>query len=142
MGNTAIPLIQLANDRDPPVEPAGCQIPDDIRFHVYTRERADLPADATPLDRQEHLLYSNDHPLFEFKAHEDPQTRWTRIYVGVENPATGRKEMVQTKKLIVRAVSKDKKPASTPDGENGESETVCPHPSNHGAHCLLALGKK
>lgn len=37
-------------------------------------------------------------------------TRWTRIFVGVVNPATGKKEMVQTKRLIVRAVSKDKQP--------------------------------
>lgn len=51
-------------------------------------------------------------------------TRWTRIFVGVENSATGKKEMVQTKKLIVRAVSKEKKLASAAAGEDGKPEAV------------------
>lgn len=46
--------------------------------------------------------------------------------MGVENPATGKKEMVQTKKLIVRAVSKEKKLAAAPAGENGQPEAVRP----------------
>ncbi|SPO03006.1 related to DNA-directed RNA polymerase A (I) chain [Cephalotrichum gorgonifer] len=114
---------QLSTQNPPFIlEPAGCQIPDDATFHVYTRERAkdDLPDDPTPLEKYEYLLYSNDHPLFEFKAREDPLTKWTRLYVGFENPTTGKKEMVQTKKLIVRAVAKDRLPSSLAAAEKDQ----------------------
>src|SRR5690606_6693496 len=92
----------------PIVEPAGCQIPDNIRFKVYTRERkaGEIAKDSTALERQEYLLYSNDHPIYEFTGREDPITKFTRLYVGFEDPKSGKKDVVQTRKLIVRAMPK------------------------------------
>jgi hypothetical protein len=93
---------------------------------VYTRERepADIPKNPSPLDKIEYLLYSNDHPLLEFRAREDPLTRWTGLYVGYENPKTGKKEMVQTRKFVVRAVSKEKQRTVAEAGKEGESQSV------------------
>ncbi|PKS10039.1 hypothetical protein jhhlp_004664 [Lomentospora prolificans] len=93
------------------LEPAGCLLPEDLKFKVYTRQRkpTEIAKDATQLERREYLLFSNNHPVYEFTAREDPATKWTRLYVGYEDPKTGKKDVVQTRKLIVRAVPREQK---------------------------------
>ncbi|CAI4219161.1 unnamed protein product [Parascedosporium putredinis] len=94
------------------LEPAGCKLPDNVKFKVYSRQRKpdEVAKDATQLERREYLLFSNDHPVYEFTAREDPATRWTRLYVGYEDPKTGKKDVVQTRKLIVRAIARGQMP--------------------------------
>lgn len=79
---------------------------------MYSRQRKpdEVAKDATQLERREYLLFSNDHPVYEFTAREDPATRWTRLYVGYEDPKTGKKDVVQTRKLIVRAIARGQMP--------------------------------
>ena len=115
------------------VEPAGCQIPDDIKFKVYARERkpGEISKGATPIERREYLLFSNDHPVYEFTAREDPATKWTRLYVGYENTKTGRKDVVQTRKLIVRAIPKGQRAVEAAMAKRGSQEVGSPHFSPH-----------
>jgi len=84
-------------------------MPNSIPLQPYTRPRKNPPAGAglTSISKTELLLHSSAHQKLDYTAQEeeaDGVDTLLKHYVGVYDPETGKMEVMEARKMVVRGV--------------------------------------
>ena len=82
----------------------GLEPPSGLSLKPYTRPRLNAACHST--FGPELLLYSRDHPKLEYTAREEDSNgseSHLKHYVGVYDPQSGKLQLVQARKLVVRS---------------------------------------
>lgn len=87
----------------------GLAIPKSIPLQPYTKARRNLPSGPglTSISRTELLLHSSAHQKLDYTAREEEAggpDALRRHYVGVYDPETGKMEVTEARKMVVRGV--------------------------------------
>lgn len=86
------------------VSSAGVALPSSIPFKPYTKPRANAPQKpgrSGAIATTEVLLHSSAHPKLDYTVQEEDTLQ--KHYVGVYDPETGKLEVVEARKMEVRA---------------------------------------
>jgi DNA-directed RNA polymerase I subunit RPA49 len=105
----------------------GLTLPKATSFKPFQRPRADGLArrrSSSALVGCELLLNSSEHPKIDYTGHEETaDNRLVKHYVGVYDPATGKLQVMEARKLVIRgAVRKEASPEK--EQEEEEIQTV------------------
>lgn len=90
------------------VSSAGVTISPSIPFQPYTKPRANVqqrPGRSRAIATTEVLLHSSAHPKLDYTVREEETQQ--RHYVGVYDPATGKLEVTEARKMEVRAAVRE-----------------------------------
>jgi len=87
----------------------GLSLPPTIPLQPYTKSRPKTTQNGRSgvIDTTEFLLHSNSHPKIDYTAREEElgaAETLQKHYVGVFDPETGKLELVESRKMIVRGV--------------------------------------
>lgn len=117
----------------------GLNIPSNLSMKPYTKTRQhdSRPSLAVP----ELLLHSSAHPKLDYIAREETFNRsesHLKHYIGVYNPETGKLQLVQARKLVIRSTLR----SSDDDGKDNDSENDAPNNLSARSNLGLAFGTK
>jgi DNA-directed RNA polymerase I subunit RPA49 len=84
-------------------------MPTSIPLQPYTKSRKNLPAGPgrTAISKTELLLHSSAHQKLDYTAREEEAggaDALLKHYVGVYDPETGKMEVLEARKMVVRGV--------------------------------------
>ena len=100
----------------------GVNVSNDVTFQPYIqRDRSRSHSGKSNKSGSELLLHSTAHRTLDYTAREDvPQTssQLLRHYIGVYDPQTGKLEVVEAKKMVVRGVVRAKQADASSMGDN------------------------
>jgi DNA-directed RNA polymerase I subunit RPA49 len=94
----------------------GLTLPKSVSLQPYTQKRKNIPSgsDQTSISTTELLLHSSAHQKLDYTAREDaadgPDT-FLKHYVGVYDPETGKLEVMEARKMVVRGTVRAHKAA-------------------------------
>ncbi|VUC29021.1 unnamed protein product [Clonostachys rosea] len=116
----------LQSSECPPIiaKQPGINVPTNLSFQSYApKDLAKSKGKSSKLQGQkELLLHSITHPNIDYTAKEDVQRGSKPLlnhYVGVYDPKTGKMQVIEAKKMVVRGIVRSKK---APELEEAEKE--------------------
>ena len=122
--------LYLTADADfPKASSPGLVLPQNLLLKPYTKASHNSSQSAPA--RPEILLHSSTHPKLDYTAREessDGSDSHLRHYIGVYDPATGKLQLVQARKAVVRSTlrSADTADPGGHDGtQDGETKVWC-----------------
>ncbi len=86
----------------------GLSIPSSISLKPYAKSRQSTPHNAAlsrEITTKELLLHSSDHPKLDYTAREEEAgvaDTLLKHYVGVYDPKTGKLDLMEARKMVVR----------------------------------------
>lgn len=99
-------------------------MPSSASFEPYRTTSIESSSKRAP--RDELLLKSESHPKLDYTAREEGQSSTEprlKHYLGIFDPKTGELELIEAKKMVVRATVREKGP-STDDVSTSEVKPV------------------
>ncbi|RDW70127.1 hypothetical protein BP5796_08524 [Coleophoma crateriformis] len=96
----------------------GLAVPNSISFKPYTKARKNAPQRSGPsgaITTTELLLQSSAHPSLDYTAQEEGEggnDALVKHYVGVYDPETGKVEVMEARKMVVRGVARAQQAAT------------------------------
>ncbi|KAH9215688.1 RNA polymerase I associated factor, A49-like protein [Leptodontidium sp. 2 PMI_412] len=83
----------------------GLAFPTSIHLNPYTKVRRNVPSKSGSIANKELILHSSDHPKLDYTAQEEEAggaDSLLKHYVGVYDPETGKMEIMEARKMVVR----------------------------------------
>lgn len=74
-------------------------------MNPYTKVRRNVPSKSGSIANKELILHSSDHPKLDYTAQEEEAggaDSLLKHYVGVYDPETGKMEIMEARKMVVR----------------------------------------
>lgn len=101
----------------------GIEIPDNLAFQPYQPREGSRPKSSKSKHAgdKELLLHSTSHRSLDYTAKEEGQRGTNPLvnhYVGIYDPKTGKLEVVEAKRMVVRGMVRDKQASAASMGES------------------------
>lgn len=93
-----------------PASTSGLTLPSSISLEPYTLQRGKATSrsgSGNVIATKELLLHSSEHPRIDYTAREEEaggSDKLLKHYVGVYDPETGKMEVMEARKVVVRGV--------------------------------------
>jgi DNA-directed RNA polymerase I subunit RPA49 len=112
-----------------PASTPGVSIPSSIPLKPYTKPRSEVQTNGRgPLATTELLLHSNAHSKLEYTAREEQETggpnALLKHYVGVYDPETGKLEVMEARRMVVRGVVRAHQATADEDTPTVSTDTI------------------
>ncbi|KAH7326400.1 RNA polymerase I associated factor, A49-like protein [Stachybotrys elegans] len=101
---------------------AGIQLPDGLTFHSYQR-KSDAKKKSGLSINKPLLLHSAEHRTLDYTAKEEDANHLNH-FLGVYDPKTGKMEVIQAKKMVVRGTVRAKQASAASMGEKTAKQTM------------------
>ncbi|KAK5989180.1 DNA-directed RNA polymerase I subunit rpa49-like protein [Cladobotryum mycophilum] len=107
----------------------GVEMPKDLVFHSYVPKDQSKPKTKQPKHAVDRglLLHSTSHRSLDYTAKEEESRDSQHLlnhYIGVYDPETGKLQVVEAKKMIVRGAVRSKQAAASSMGERDQKTTM------------------
>jgi DNA-directed RNA polymerase I subunit RPA49 len=122
----------------------GISIPGDIPFYPYINKDAtsSKTSKKTPPIHRDLILHSTSHPSLDYTAKEDRFLGGQPIlrhFIGIYDPKTGKLEVAEAKKMVIRGVVRARKAANEAMVERAAAEVSKLHPLDINTDLLTAI---
>ncbi|KAG6032516.1 hypothetical protein E4U41_007219 [Claviceps citrina] len=104
----------------------GIEIPPKLAFHSY-EARNSIKSKSKNGRTRELLLHSTSHPSLDYTAREEgPRQSATLLnhFVGVYDPKTGKLDVIEAKRMVIRGLVRAKQVAETSKGEKVANKSM------------------
>ena len=108
--SSSIKITSIIKPANPPViaTTPGIELPSNTSFEPYSLTSSETPSKRSRKD--ELILKSSSHPRLDYTAREEGQSSTEphlKHYLGLYDPKTGELELIEAKKMVVRATVRD-----------------------------------